>query len=359
MDYLRAIQVPFRPTSLIMIGVFSLIMTALLTAAAALGVVGLWAVIAVALMNMWVLKYCYVLLEHIADGANEPPVMEADMLSPFESRPLLQAALLVAGGMLCFKLGGAAGVTLAAVFLLVFPATVALLGMGENVFQAMNPIAWFRVIRGLGPLYPALLALLALIAGIGWLLLRWQPPLFFIIAIFLTCEVAFFGLIGSAIWLRRRALGYEPSRSPERTEAREERARVKLRTGMLDEVFQNARIGKHVDATAPLAKWLRDADSEYAVRDSLHVAEQALKWQLLPALNPIGSTLIRHLLRFGRPDAALAIFEMFRNRSPQFTMDSAPDLRILADHAESVGKEDLARSMRLETPVAHPPARAR
>jgi hypothetical protein len=47
---------------------------------------------------------------------------------------------------------------------------------------------------------------------------------------------------------------------------------------------------------------------------------------------------------------------MFRKRSPQFTMDSAPDLRVLAEYAESVGKEELAQSMRLETPVVHPPA---
>jgi hypothetical protein len=356
MDYLRAIQVPFRPTTLIMIGVFSLIMTAFLTAAAALQVVGIWALIAVLLMNIWVLKYCYVLLEHVADGATEPPVMDADMLSPFESRPVLQAALLVAGGTLCYKLGGAAGFTLGVLFLLAFPATAALLGMGSNVFQAVNPVAWFRVVRGLGPLYAALLALLVVIAGVLWLMMRWQPPMFFRVAIFLTCEVAFFGLIGSAIWLRRRELGYEPSRSPERSAARAETERVKQRARMIDEMFQSARIGKHVDATAPLARWLRELDADHVARDSLHVAEQALKWQLAPALNPIGSTLIRHLLRFGRPDAALAIFGMFRERSAQFTMDSAADLRTLAEYAESLGKDELAQSMRLETPIHQPPS---
>jgi hypothetical protein len=231
--------------------------------------------------------------------------------------------------------------------------------MGDNIFQAMNPLAWLRVIRGFGPLYLALLAVLTVIVGINALLVKLPLWTLVEVAIFLLCEVGFFGLIGSCIWLRRRQLGFEPSRSPERVAAREEGERVKLRAAMLDEVFQNARLGKHVDATAPLARWLRAADSEHAVRDSLHVAEQALKWQLPPALNPIGSTLIRHLLRFGRPDAALAIFEMFRKRSAQFTMDSAPDLRILAEYADSLGKEELAQSMRLETPVVHPPARAR
>jgi hypothetical protein len=112
-------------------------------------------------------------------------------------------------------------------------------------------------------------------------------------------------------------------------------------------------MGKHVDATAPLARWLADLDAEYVVRDGLHVAERALAWKSIPALNPIGSTLIRHLLRFGHADSALAVYQMFRARTPEFTMDSAQDLRTLADHAESLGRAELAQSMRLETPVLH------
>jgi len=348
--------VPFRPASLLLVALFSLLISFFLWAAAFLGMMGLLALLGVTLLNLWVLKYCFVLVEQFADGATEPPVLDLDMLSPFERRPWIQAALLVVCASLCWKVGGNAGIALGALFVLMIPAQTAQIAMGDSIFQAMNPLAWLRVIRGLGPLYPALLAVLAVIVGINALLV--ELPLWRLVevAIFLLCEVGFFGLIGSCIWLRRRQLGFEPSRSPERVAAREEGERVKLRAGMLDEVFQNARMGKHVDATAPLAKWLRDADSEYAVRDSLHVAEQALKWRLQPALNPIGSTLIRHLLRFGRPDAALAIFEMFRKRSPQFTMDSAPDLRILAEYAESLGKDELAQSMRLETPVVHPPA---
>lgn len=356
MDYLRVLLVPFHATSLMLVAVFSVVITLLLSLASSAGVFGIAGLIAVALVNIWVLKYCFVLIEQLADGAQEPPVMDADMLSPFESRPLAQGALLALGGTLCWKIGGAAGVALAVLLLLAFPAQVALLGMGENVFRAMNPLAWWRVIRGLGPWYGLLLLTLAAVVGLQWLLTQTSLYLIIEIALFLLGEIAFFGFIGSCIWLRRRQLGFEPSRSPERAAAKEEAERVKLRARMLDEVFESARIGRYVDATAPLARWLRDLDAEYAVRDALHAAEQALKWQLPLALNPLGSTLIRHLLRFGRPDAALAVFEMFRKRSPQFTMDSAPDLRTLAEYAESVGKEELAQRMRLETPVVHPPA---
>ena len=88
-------------------------------------------------------------------------------------------------------------------------------------------------------------------------------------AICLWCEVAFFSLVGASIYLRRKQLGFEPSQSPERAAARDETERLKERARMVDDVFQHVRIGKHVDATAPLANWLRDLDAEHAVEGRL------------------------------------------------------------------------------------------
>ena len=80
MDYLRVLLVPFTPTSLLLVVIFSVLMTIL----GAGGVLGLFGTF---FLQVWMLKYCYVLIEHIADGATEPSVMSTDMLSPFESRP--------------------------------------------------------------------------------------------------------------------------------------------------------------------------------------------------------------------------------------------------------------------------------
>jgi pentatricopeptide repeat protein len=171
------------------------------------------------------------------------------------------------------------------------------------------------------------------------------------------CQLSFFSFIGGCIFLRRRQLGFEPSRSPERTAAREEGERVKLRARMVDEVFEQVRVGKHVEATRPLAKWMGGLDGETAARDALYVAGQATGWDAPGGLNTLASTLIRHLLRAGRPDAALAVFERLRQKSPALTLDSPDDLRSLADYAEGAGREELAVSLRLETPVYHPPRR--
>ena len=346
MDHLRVLLVPFHLTSLILIGVFALIFSIL-----SLNFYGL--IISV-LVQGWVLKYCYVLIEHLADGAIEPPVMSTEMLSPTEIRPWVQLALVVLGVLACSALQGGAQIALAVALLALLPATIAVLGIGEPFFQAVNPLMLFRLIRGLGPYYLLILASILIYALLLALLSRLNLWSIFWHAAILICEVSFFGLIGGCMYLRRHQLGIEPSRSPERTAAREEGERVKVRARMIDDVFQQVRMGKHVEATRPLAQWLKNLDGPTAVLDAQHVASQAIGWDNVGGLNTIGSTLIRHLLRAGRPDAALDIFTRLRRRLPTLTLDSADDLRTLADYAEGAGHDELATSMRLETPIHRP-----
>lgn len=347
MDSLRVLLVPFHTTNLLMVGIFSVLLTFCLW-------LGPWGWFAGWFLQVWVFKYCYVLIEQLANGATEPPVMDTDMLSPGEARPWIQAALLTIGGWTCYWIGGTTGIALGIALLVLLPATVAILGFGEEPWQVVNPVTLFRVIRGLGPYYLLMLLALVFCGAIGWALMSLDLWALLENAIALWCEVAFFSFVGASLYLRRKQLGYEPRKSPERAEARAEAERLKERARMVDDVFQLVRIGRHVDATAPLAKWLRDTDAEHASKDAYYIAEQSLKWDSPAALNPLGSTLIRHLMRFGRPDAALAVFEILRKRAPNFTMDSAHDLRTLAEYAESNGREALAQSMRLETPVYQP-----
>jgi pentatricopeptide repeat protein len=347
MDHLRVLLVPFQATSLMLIGLFSILFSIF-------DMGGLYGLLASLIAQIWVVKYCYVLIEHIADGALEPPVMSTDMLSPFEIRPWIQLAIVIAGAVACNAIGGNAGFVLAGLMLALLPASIAVLGVGEPFYQAVNPLMLVRLIRGLGPYY--LLILVSIPVYLGILMLLERLAVWNIIwhAVALACEISFFGLIGGCLYLRRHQLGIEPSRSPERTAAREEAERVKLRAHMLDDVFQQARIGKYVEATRPLAQWFRTLDGEAATRDAQFIAAQAIGWNMPAGLNTIGSTLIRHLLRAGRPDAALLVFERLRQRAPTLTLDSPDDLRMLIEFAEGAGRDQLAASMRLETPVYRP-----
>jgi hypothetical protein len=347
MDYLRVLLVPFNPACLILVAIVSVLLTLF-------GSVGLYGMLGTLILQVWVFKYCYVLIEDLADGKPEPPVLSTDMLSPLEIRPWVQLFIVAAAFWLCWFIGGNAGLALGVFFLALFPASVAILGFGEMPWQAINPLTLFRVIRGLGPHYLILLAAMIVYATLSWAVASVSPLRVITHAVNLFLEISFFALIGGALYMRRKQLGYEPTNSPERREAREENERTKLRAKMVDDIFQQVRLGKNVDATRPLAGWLRDLDGEYATRDALFVAEQAVRWDYTAALNPIGSTLIRHLLRAGRPDSALSVFQVLRARAPSFTMDSADDLRTLADYADSKGYDALATSMRMETPVYHP-----
>src|SRR4051794_2519218 len=159
MDHLRVLLVPFHVTSLIMVGVFSIVF-------GILDIAGFYGFIAGLLVQIWVLKYCYVLIEHLADGASEPPVMSTDMLSPFEVRPWVQLAILILGYVACHALGGAAAIFLAVLLLALLPASIAVLGVGEPFFQAVNPLMLYKLVRGLGPYYLLILASIPLYLGI-------------------------------------------------------------------------------------------------------------------------------------------------------------------------------------------------
>src|SRR5262245_46641856 len=214
MDYLRVLLVPFRPTSLVLVVVFSLLLT---IAGSAMGLYGVFAQL---FIQIWIFKYCYSLLEQIADGAYEPPVMSTDMLSPFETRPWVQLAILIGAVIVCRAVGGVAGIALGVFFFLLMPATIGVLGVGESPLQAVNPVMLFKLIRGLGPWYLAILGSIPVYAVILYVFARMGAWTIFQHAVGLICELSFFSLIGGAIYLRRRQLGFEPSRSPERTAAR-------------------------------------------------------------------------------------------------------------------------------------------
>ena len=158
---------------------------------------------------------------------------------------------------------------LAAVLLALLPAAIAVLGFGEPFYQAVNPVTLLRVVRGLGPYYLLILRSIPVYLANTWLLgdsasgtsvrARGRPALRALVLQphrRLSCSCA-----ASSSASSRAA-------APSAAASREEAERVKLRARMVDDVFQQVRIGKHVDATRPLAHWLRDLDGPTAARDA-------------------------------------------------------------------------------------------
>ena len=347
MDYLRVLLVPFTFTSFLLVVVFTMLLSLL-------SIAGLYGFIGALFLQIWVLKYCFHIIEHLADGAPTVPVMSDDMLSPFETRPWFMLAIIILDVWLCWHVGGRIGITLGVVLLLLLPAQIAVLGYGEPPYQALNPLTLFRVIKGLGPAYLLILAAIAAFGCFTWMLERAEVWRVFIRAADIFFEIFIFSVIGRCLYVRRQQLGIEPSRSPERDAARVDAERIRERNRMVDDVFQLVRVGRHVDATKPLADWIRADADEHIVEDARYIAEQSLRWNAPHGLSTVASTLIRYLMRSNHRSDALAIFERLRGVYPTLTLDSADDLRALADYAESLGRKELAQSMRLETPVVRP-----
>src|SRR3569832_2255475 len=115
MDHLRVLQVPFNPTCLILVAIASVLITFFAWA-------GLYGMLGVLILQIWIFKYCYALIEHLANGRPEVPVMSTDMLSPFEIRPGVQAVIIFGAGTLCWSIGGRAGFALGILFLIMLPA---------------------------------------------------------------------------------------------------------------------------------------------------------------------------------------------------------------------------------------------
>src|SRR5262245_44190214 len=133
----RYLAIPLRTAPLLLIGTFSV----LLVLAAKSRFTG----IPLALIVLsWFSKYAFVLLDHLADGVVEPPVLSIEMVNPLtEQRPLI---------LLLMGLGVYFGAEAASVWIgergalvlmfapgAILPAIVAVQGATNTVVQSLNP----------------------------------------------------------------------------------------------------------------------------------------------------------------------------------------------------------------------------
>ena len=339
MDHLRVLLVPFHATNLLMVGVFALLLTFCLSARLLRAGSRAW------FLQVWVFKYCYVLVEHLADGATEPPVMDTDMLSPSNrargSRPRCSS---VGGGSVT---GSAAPAGIAArrrVARCCCPATVAILGFGERPWQAVNPVTLFRVIRGLGPYY----LLMLLVAR------RSAPRSCWLLdarricghcsrhAIALWCEVAFFSLVGALPVPAPQAARIRAQPQPgARRGARRSRTRSSCARGWSTRSSSSCASANTSTPRAPLANWLRDTRRRTRSEATRTTSPSRRCAGTRPAaLNHHRQHVDPPSLRFGRPDAALAVFELLRKRAPELHHG----FRARPAHAGRIRGEQRARS---------------
>jgi hypothetical protein len=341
MPLLRHALRPARPTGLLFVATFTLLLS--------LGAhAGLFGVPLQVILAAWLFKYCYVLLDLSAEGIEEPPVLSAEMVNPFEQRPLMRFLICAGAYGLATWIGGTIGYAVWAVFLLLLPATAAVLGVTGSAVEALNPVTLARVIRGLGNVYVVLLAVTFAYAGVlegldhlpVWDMVRTAVSLWLLLSLF--C------LIGGAIHERREALGFEPQVSPERTADREERERARRRDRLLDDAYVPARVHEPERVVEPLRRWLDESAGESLESDARAFLARASDWGDARVHLLVARLVIARLLAARRLSLALELFEAAREAMPGRAVAQPEDVRALIAHARATGRVRYAERLEAE-----------
>jgi hypothetical protein len=335
MDLFRSLSVPLYPASLIFVGLSALLL-------AFLEHFGFWGVIPAFFLVSWLFKYGYAMLEHVANGRFDAPVVSVDTLGPFEARPWVQTALAVCVYAAIRAIGGPGASVMVLASVLLLPASVAVLGTSSQLIDGFNPLALWRMLRGLGPYYLCVIAVIAALTMGA--ILAWRSPMWSMIRLALMelSVLAAFSFIGGAVYARRVSLGFEPRSSPERTQAKAETERRRRLQHFLDELFQFVNARQSQRAVQLLGTWLAQTAPGDLADDSRTIVGTVLQWHAERGASVVLRSLIGNLATAGKLALAMETLHTVLAQQADFTLDSEASALELARHARAIGQPRFA-----------------
>ena len=297
----------------------------------------------------WYFKYAYILFDHTVRGFDEPPTLAIEMVNPVnEQRPLGQVVIL---GLIYFAvkqaqqyLGVPAAFALAGVCLFFLPASVAVLGLENNILKAAYPVEWFRLVHGLRWLYGAVLLVIfgyALGLGVLWKL---NVPIPVEIAAGMFALLSVFSFLGGALYERRDELGIETWVSPERTEALKDREILREHDKLVLDAYGLMRANAHVKSWQVLAEWLKSRGN--TPEDYRWLCERTVTWDDPRYITRLTEELVARLLVLKRSGEALDAVAKRLILDPSFRPKSAADTLSIAQLAyQGGGAPRVARAL--------------
>ncbi len=306
----------------------------------------------------WFFKYAYVLFDHTNRGFDEPPTLDIQMVNPFnEQRPLAQLAILVliylAVHFTYLHLGPAPAILLAGAALLALPASVAVLGVEGNIFKAAYPLAWARVIIGLGPLYLLVLGVIGVYSLLIAILSHWELWLPLQIAIFMFCILSTFSALGGALYERRLELGLETWASPERDQELKKAQDLRQSHRDVTEAYGKMRAGSHIECWQQLQDWLgrRGHDAE----DYRWLCDRVASWSDSRYITRLSQDYLERLISLKRTGDALNLVAQRLEQDPTFRPKSAATTLHIARLAVAGGGAlRVARTLLADFPARFP-----
>ena len=335
-SFLRYLLLPAQPVGLLFIAVLTLGL-ALCSAA------GLFGLPILVILLSWLSKYAYVLLEQVAHGAREPPVLAIEMVNPAaDFRPLVQLAIVVVVYLGLRALSGYLGTALTLVLeglaLAALPASIAVLGVADVYWQAINPLALWQIVRALGLTYLGIVAV-ALIYGYGIAGLEAYAalPAWLLNALGVFAWLSLFSLLGGSLYEEREALGHEAIHAPERAARKAQQQLDGERARFVDGAYAQARGGNLAGAWQAIEHELAAGGHGFESYDWLLERLGRLDDQRLA--NRLAQDYIRRAL--GRDNGRvieivrqrLILDAHFRPRSAAETLRVAALMRLAGDRA--------------------------
>lgn len=334
---------PFRSAGLLLVATFSLG----LVICAKAGFLGIPAGV---LFISWFFKYCFVMLDAVIAGAEEPPVLDADMVNPVsEQRPVMQAALIALGVMLVIWVWRNEGRRLAylcaAILVLALPASIAVMGISGNAFAAAWPPRLAHFIRSTRRYY--LVPVLMMLAGA--LLVAWmtavEAPMWMWIACTQLLLLLTFSLVGGVVHEHRFELGIDTLTRQEREAARTEREHASARAQMLDRAYAKFNVRRALEGWAEIQKWIEVYTADELLTEYREVLKATSAWPDPGPADRLASDLIAALLARGRTGEALGIVEERLASNPKFRPAEEAHTIRLAELAGFAGKRALQRQL--------------
>jgi hypothetical protein len=307
------------------------------------------------LLTSWFFKYCFILLDAVIAGAAEPPVLSIEMVNPVdEQRPLAQAVLIAGGGWLAVELGrlttAAVGWLTGGVFLLLLPASIAVLGMSGNPVRAAWLPELLSLIRGIGRDYAVLLVLIIAVAVLMYAVGRAGAPYWLLIAATQLGLLAVFALVGGALHEHRLELGIEFRTPRERLAERNERERIAERGRAMDIAYARFRVGKPLEGWEEIQSWLKlhghaEDLSDKVLLEHRAVLATAARWDDVRPADRLTDDLVE--LYFARRETgrALDVVEERLATNPLYRPKDFTHATRLLELAAAAGKRTLRRRL--------------
>ncbi len=329
-----------------------IVFAVLLSIAAKAGLFGLPLTL---ILTSWFFKYAYILFDHTVRGFDEPPALDIQMLNPLdEQRPLAQVVILglIYAAVYFAKamMGPTPARVIAVAAALFLPASVAILGLERNIVKAAYPVAWVRMILGLGPMYALVLAIIGGYSLLIALLGRWELWLPVQIAIYMFCILSLFSVLGGALYERRHELGLETWASPERTQELQRKHDLRDSEKAVTDAYGQVRVGSHTQAWQQLQTWL--ASRGNAPDDYRWLCGRVAAWGDPRYITRLTEDYVDRLLALKRNGEALDVVARRLGQDPTFRPKSAAaTLQIARMAAGGGGTPRVARTLLTDFPA--------